>query len=396
MRLIHNYYIDFLKSLKRFFIQIYGDHTSEYVNGILTSGGIKHFEFNYASKSLLQYKLYNQIGFEYPTCLINLTDIITDNADPRFINTGVFNSNLSIPLSLNETNEMEIRCRFKWVTAYINIRINFENGADVLNYYDRLHNLPINFNFYSYKYNSYIDVTSLVEDDPNNYDNLVFKIENTSAELRYYSLIPYEPIFKINNKQKNIQNDNNEYFINLDLEVQIPIPTILYKSDAFNNIVKNIEIVITDTFGLGNPILIDTNMVYIDNKRKISNILILDKKDFIITTEDITTGGDDNDLTTLDDNEITTLSYINIKIPIQYQYLFNNKILSIYFNEDTTNQNPLVIHKKLGLFNVDGTNILIDDNYIYFRELITSSSELNNCYNKYISFSELKLIIFNL
>ena len=377
MRHVHNYYVDFLKSLKKFISNIYGDATIELVNGEETVGGIKHFEFNYASKSILQYKLYKHINFEFPTCIINITDIQTDNSHPMRYNSGIYTPEISQVVGTNTRTNENIIVDYRWVTMNINIRLNFETGADVLNYYDRLNNLPINFMFYSYKYASFIDGTELMYGSALDYDGVYLKTEPTSGRLRYWFSYYTEPIFKILSKQKNIDGTNNEFYISLDLECQLKIPAIIAGVNRNNFLIKNIEIVITNTFNIDNPILIDTNEVYIDNKNKLNNVVLLEKSNFEVIQ--------------LNDKE-----YIQLKLSKEYLPFLNDKIVSLYICSDVTNADPKVTHKKFGIFNVDETNILIDGDFIIFRSLTTQDDEFYTGYINIGEFSDVRLLIFNI
>jgi hypothetical protein len=428
MRLIHNYYVDFLKSLKKFITNLYGDINYINYNGenINTAGGFKNFEFNYASKSLLHYKLYKQINFEYPVCLINVNDIQqSDNSHASRFNGMIHTETLAQEISFNPNTMQAIYVDFKWVTLQIGIRMNFETSADVLNYFDRLLNLPANFMFYSYKYGSFIDCTSLLEgyteDEINSFENIYLKMEPTSDKLKYWSFYETEPVFKINNKQKNIINDNNEFYINLDLEVQLKIPTQVNNIYKRNQIVKNIEIVIANTFNIDNPILIDTNEVYIDNKHKLSKVFIMDKNDF-----DIDNNNDSIlDFLFIDQPEEILLkkpkSFTYMKFPKAYKYLLENKLLSIYMCSDVTASSPKLFNIKYGVFNKDKTNMIeaiisdkiedtqfiiedsLLDGYIYLcsknmddLDSLDNIDSLSNLYKSIDTLSDIRFLIYNI
>jgi hypothetical protein len=395
MRLVHNYYVDFLKSLKKFIENIYGDAQVFTDHGIVSVGGFRNYEFNYASKSLLHHKLYKQIGFEFPTCIINLTDIQTDNTQPFRYNYGIYTEDLAQTVSINKTTNELVKVDFRWVNLSINIKMNFETGADVLNYYDRLNNLPINFMFYSYKYNSFLDGTSIIETDIkdnstkqdeilSNYSDIYYKMEPTSSNLRYWFSYDTEPIFKIVSKQKNIDADNNNYSIDLNLEVQLKIPAVMAKINSRTNlIIKNIEIIIANTFNIDNPILIEEPQIYIDNKNQLSKIFIMDKTDFNFDM------GEDG------------INWIELKIPEIHLNHLMNKFISLYLCSDVTKIDPLLFHKRFGLLNLDmlknleQTNIIIKDGYVIFRYLAVKDEELFNIYENIDTFSDLRLLVFN-
>lgn len=380
MRLVHNYYVDFLKSLKKFISNIYGDATVEMVNGIETVGGIKYFEFNYASKSLLHYKLYQHINFEYPTCIINIIDVQTDNSHPMRYNSGIYTPEIAQIVGTNTKTMDNIVVDYRWVTINLNIRMNFETGADVINYYDRLNNLPVNFMFYSYKYSSFIDGTDLMFGSADDYEGVYLKMEPTTGRLRYWFNYMTEPIFKIVSKQKNIMSDTNDFYIDLSLEVQLKIPAIIAGVTYQNQVVKNIEIIIANTFNIDNPLLIDTKEVYIDNKNKLNHVILLNKEDFSIESIDATKG----------------TNRVKLKISTDFLPYLENKIISLYICSDVTDRAPQISHKEFGVFNIDETNILIEDDSIVF---IGSSAIKDDFYTGYLSLgplSDIRLLVFNI
>lgn len=395
MKLIHNYYVDFLKSFKKFISATFSDadNSSLDLTGINLptndNGGIKEFKFNYASKNLLHHKLYKQVGFEYPTCIINLTDIRTDNTFvSRFI-SGIYNPETVQTVGWNNKTHDALKVEFKFNTVYLNVRINFETGADVLNYYDRLSVLPYMFYFYYYKYNCFIDGTDLIYDvdssafNLEDYENLYLKMEPTSNKLKYWFPYENEPLFKINSLQKNVNYNNNEYYITFDVECLLKIPAVIGRFQRKVELVKSLEIVIANTFNIDYPILMDTKKIYIDNLNKISNILILEKSDFI--KED---------------------DFIKIKIDKQFKSIFENKFISLYYCSDPTLDNPKIYNITFGVFNTLGTNIVEYENYIEFRHLISninSTEDKNNdakqMYDIFLnsdSLSEIQLILYKI
>jgi hypothetical protein len=388
MRLVHNYYVDFLKSFKKFVSNIYGDAEILNINGEETVGGIKHYEFNYASRSILQYKLYKHINFEYPTCIINITDIQTDNTHPMRFNSGIYTPEIVQTLGTNLVTDEQVVTDYRWVTIQLNMKINFETGSDVLNYYDRLNNLPIGFMFYSYKYESFLDATELLSgDDYKNFTNLYIQPEPTQTDttgLRAWFSYQVEPIFKLNSKQNVINNDTNEFNINVDLECQLKIPVIIARTKNANQLVKRFEIVIANTFNADSPLLIDSDMVYIDNLNRLSHNFILQNKNFSIITE----------------NEEEFL-LINAG---QISSFLTNKYVSIYLNSDVTDSDPKVINETLGLFEDLKTNKLIIEDVnstgvnqlnVIFKLPYSTYIQLVQGYLSFTSLSDIRLLAFD-
>ena len=151
-RLIHNWWIYYLKSLKKFINHSFDD-------------SIRNFHYNYANKAIEFGKLYNKPTLENPSCIINLDSFTPDgNIDPIRRNSGFFSILQSLELAINKTNKEVIYCDFKFVNLQQTIMINFNSSTDILNYYDRLTTVyPINHDFESYQFRSLINVHSVTE-----------------------------------------------------------------------------------------------------------------------------------------------------------------------------------------------------------------------------------------
>lgn len=151
-RLIHNWWIYYLKSLKKFINHSFDD-------------SIRNFHFNYANKAIEFGKLYNKPTLENPSCIINLDSFVPDgNMDPIRRNSGFFNTLQSLELAINKTTKEVIYCDFKFVNLQQTIMINFNSSTDILNYYDRLTTVyPINQDFESYQFRSLINIHSVTE-----------------------------------------------------------------------------------------------------------------------------------------------------------------------------------------------------------------------------------------
>ena len=141
---MYNYYLDYLKSFKAFIGQNFPQ--------------IKHYQFNYADKAYLNYKLYSEHVKEYPMCMVNITDITTDDNKAFFRHIGnKYNIDTAQLLASNHTTRDSVIMDFKWVTIQTQVRINLYSVADLLDYHNQLISaFPKAFMFYSYKYNAYI------------------------------------------------------------------------------------------------------------------------------------------------------------------------------------------------------------------------------------------------
>ena len=103
-KLIHNWWISYMKSLKKFFNDTFDD-------------SIVHYEFNYASKSMLLKRMYSNIQQENPSCIVNMDSFGTDdNMDPQRRNSGFYNLEQATPLCKNYTKTEELFIDFKFVS----------------------------------------------------------------------------------------------------------------------------------------------------------------------------------------------------------------------------------------------------------------------------------------
>lgn len=146
-KLIHNWWVYYLKSLKKFL----GDSFDDSIN---------NFEFNYANKGVLLKKLYKQLNVNNPSCIINMSSFRTEsNLDPKRRNSGFYNLDQTNLLAKNISKGLDVRVDFKFVNIQQEIIINFDDATDVLNYYDRFTTVyPLNKDFINYEYKTLINI----------------------------------------------------------------------------------------------------------------------------------------------------------------------------------------------------------------------------------------------
>ena len=301
------FYVDFLKSFKALIARVFPN--------------INHYQFNYGDKSYLNYKLYKNHVTEFPNCHINLTDIrITDDVNHAFFRSisNHFNDLTTQHICNNNTTQESVLLDFKWVNIQIDVRINVETAAEVLNYMNMvLSCFPQNYMFYDYKYNAYIDLESVSKNwkVTDELENVVYKA--VDGEAKKYALYKNEPIFKITNTsiQKTVDGSVNNLGdgINISFDVQLKVPNVIGKNTSGGNKIKGIEIIINaDKFDQSMPILIDMNNdIYSNNRNKASKIISLVKSDI-----DQTNG--------------------RIILNDRIRELLNDKHVSVYILDDTT------------------------------------------------------------
>lgn len=342
---MYSFYLDYLKSFKAFIASVFP--------------AIEHYQFNYADKAYLNYKLYEEHVQEYPMCIVTLTDITTeDNKDFfRYIGMKYSTDTLAL-LASNHTQQSSVIMDFKWVTIQTQIRINLASVADLLDYHNQLISaFPKSFMFYSYKYNSYIPIDDYVTgwEPTDDTEGLYYRaIDQTVQPVAVYNI---EPLFRVNSITKN-KIVGDDISLDINIEVRLKVPNYIGSKSIDNRIVNGIQVVMnTDTNNTDNPILIDMdNDIYSD--RKIRRGYLLTAADFDIV----------NNTAVLD----TTL------------YDLTDKHIGIYLVDDSTSYKPKVYWTE-GLVTIDDIQ---DTNYV-----ITLDDPLSDF--QFSPMSNLRVLVFD-
>ena len=276
-RLIHNWWVEYLKSLKKFI----GDSFDDSINT---------YEFNFSNKSILLKKLYEGVDFQNPSCIISMDTIRLDsNVDPIRRNSGFFNMKEAATIAVNNTIGQLIKVDFKSIVASQSITLNFTNSTDVLNFLDRIHTIyPQNKDFVSYRYRSYINVHEQTEDWLPEHDVENITIDTTATQdndkagrnaweeymmPQRWGEYMVEPLFTLSSVSPSIDKTTEKYQIQISLETRLMVPSTILKTDINFQNIKAIEVVIdvadspTDDKGnelrkissLDKPITIDIN-----------------------------------------------------------------------------------------------------------------------------------------
>jgi len=263
---MYKYYLDFLKSFKIFL----GD----------TFPSIQHYQFNYADKAYLNYKLYNQHVQEYPLCIVNITDLQTeDNAAFMRAAYSQYSGVMVQAIASNLTRRQTIVMDFKRMIIQLNVRINVNNLSDLLNFHNELMSrVPKDFTFYAYNYNSYINIDDYIDgwkiDDDTN--GLYYRAVNQNVEA--FALYNIEPSIKIQSVTKNKTQD--DMYLDIGIEVRLSVPNAAGTNTINDSIIDGIQIIV-EQGDSDLPILIDMdNDIISDRKDKLVKTFILHENNF--------------------------------------------------------------------------------------------------------------------
>ena len=344
---MYNYYLDYLISFKRFIASNFPE--------------IKHYQFNYADKAFLNYKLYQEHVKEYPMCIITLTDITTDDNKDFFRYIGMKYSKETVQLlASNHTKQDSVIMDFKWVTIQTQVRINLTSLADLLSYHNQLISaFPKSFMFYSYKYNAYIPIDEYTKtwESTDDTEGLYYRTEE--QKIQAFARYSIEPIFRVNSVVKNkIIGDDTSLDINL--EVRLKVPNYVGTKTVDNRLLNGIQVVINDQALAGDlPILIDMdNDIFSDRRLKLQRGYIINKTHFSITENQAKFKIDDYDLI--------------------------DKNVGVYMVDDSTLNDPKVFWTEK-FINIDN---IIDGYYVI--DLVDDLVDF-----QFSELSNLQLLIFN-
>ena len=391
-KLVHNWWISYMKSLKKFFNDTFDD-------------SIVHYEFNYAAKSMLLQRLYNNIQTQNPSCIINLESFNTDNnLDPQRRNSGFYNMLQTTPLCKNKTKTTELSIDFKFVNLNQTIIINFNDSSDVLNYYDRMTTVyPLNINFISYDYKSLINV-HLETMDWNLTDEVEGIIvdaaelgsDNTAGMNAWLALLAPQrwaeyyscPTFMINSINQLVDKQNEKYQLQIALTTNLRVPQTLIMKTMDSIGIKAIQVVMdvaetmvpdgeaeikTYSDGSFKPICIDIDR-NIYSSHKTEKVIYLDP---LINIIKVTTP-------ILDENNLDTGFYLNdgyLILPSVFESVVSNRGCALFIIQDSTVNKPRMNWAELGILNeYDPNNIQQENAYRYYTKEIWDQSAIDLYY----------------
>lgn len=347
--MVHNFYIDFLKSFKTFLAGHFPAITT--------------YQFNYSDKTVLNHNLYNEHAREFPAAIVNLTDIRVEDNAAFFRQIGsAYADNLIQNLCENKTIDELVIMDFKWVTLAVQAKINVNSPTDLFNYHNYfLTTFPKNFMFYAYNYSSYIEVESVIQNWSLNdeTEGLYYRLD--IDEVKGFALYNNQPLIKINEVSKN-KGIDGESSVLADFEIYLKVPNVIGKSGVDNRVIDGIQIVINQMGDSKMPILIDMNNdIYSDRRKKMSRIYLLEQSDFNTT-----------------DNTVI--------IPLAILPDIQGKKIGIYMVDDSTSTEPNIIFYEHGL--------LLDSEIGSSNITLTISPDNITNFN-FCAFNILELLIFN-
>ncbi len=290
---VQNIYGDFLRSFKVFLDKV-------------THQTLTKIEWNYGAKPLEYYYMQNHESFEYPTAIVEIQDIQPLNGVSSLARSSgmrIMSSVHQILACENKTLEQKVVLDKRWVNLMFTVTINTEDVTTMLNYHDLfLNHIPYNFLFYDYTFWGQLEVTNFVQDwdfDNDDTENVFLQLDPTyryTADQRYneavdpafhtserdreagrdldvvregeryFSMIKYKPILKLNSITKQTDKESQQHSITMSFEAQIELPNVLLWIKEYT--IESIEIVI-DTVSKHNqlqPILIDIPDNFLTNK----------------------------------------------------------------------------------------------------------------------------------
>ena len=405
-KLVHNWWISYMKSLKKFFNDTFDD-------------SIVHYEFNYAAKSMLLQRLYNNIQAQNPSCIINLEAFSTDNnLDPQRRNSGFYNMLQTTPLCKNKTKTVELYIDFKFVNLSQTIIINFNDSSDVLNYYDRLTTIyPLNVNFISYDYKSLINVhlETLDWDLTDEVEGIIVDAaelgsDNTAGMNAWMQMLAPQrwaeyyscPTFMITNINQLIDKQNEKYQLQISMTTCLRVPQTLIMKAMENIRIRTIQVVmdvadkVVETMENGypentsysdgsfKPICIDIDRdIY--STYKTDKVIYLDPVINIIQVQANIT----------DENGQDTGFYTNegfLILPSVFEPVIMNHGCALFIIQDSTINKPRMNWSELGILNIyDPNNIQDDSAYRFYTKEVWQQETIDDYYSGVVENQRFKI-----
>ena len=410
-KLIHNWWVSYMKSLKKFFNDTFDD-------------SIVNYEFNYASKSMLLKRLYNNIQAQNPSCIINLEFFTSDsNLDPKRRNSGFYNMHQTIPLAKNLSKYQELSVDFKFVNLRQTIIINFNDSSDVLNYYDRLTTVyPLNIEFISYDYKTFINIHAETMDWDMNKDTTEGVIID-AAELgsdNYAGMNAWEefmapqrwaeyictPNFLIEGITQSVDKQNEKYQLQIAMTTRLRVPQTLLVRAANEIGIKAIQVVIDLGESETNLDLTGANHspasysdsafkpICIDMDRNIYSSYKNDKSLFLDPNINIVQIKTD----ILDNSGNPSGYYLNdgyLILPSYFENIMNQHGAALFIVQDSTIANPRLYWSELGILTKKPELATVDPEYDeltnvnrYYTVEVWDQDKINQVYQAQSYFSD--------
>lgn len=213
---VHNIYSDVLLSL------------SYFLNFILNNQ-IKNFQYNIGSTSFM---LDYNPNYKFPAAIINYEDSRYSNARPDTF-LKAFNNINQIPVLYNNDKDILLKIQEDLFQISVEIILNCDSQYQCINFRHMIETLmPINKYLQLYQFTSYFELDTFYNNaflfDVNNDDieNLVFKLDKITNELKHFFTVTYEPLIKLNSTNIGLQDvAASSFSLNLSFELMMQLPS---------------------------------------------------------------------------------------------------------------------------------------------------------------------------
>ena len=316
---VHNVYSDILLSL------------SYFLNKILNNQ-IQNFQYNIGSTSFV---LDYNPNYKFPAAIINYENSTYSNARPNTF-LRPFNNINQIPVLYNKDKDILLKIQEDLFNVSVEIIINCDSQYQSINFKHVIESLmPLNKYLQLYEFTSYFELDSFYNNaflfDVNNDDieNLVFKLDRITNELKYFFTVSYQPLIRLNSSNIGLQDISSSNFaltLNFDLLMQLPSKVLFsYQSEQqqqynFNavKLLKHDNIIV--------PVNVNNDHVQIKVKDESNNLHVVNCPCNIVNNE--LTGSYNSDATK---NIVINSSVTNETIEGKVFGEFDNQIITEAF-----------------------------------------------------------------
>lgn len=375
-KLIHNWWVYYLKSLKKFF----GDSFDDSIN---------NFEFNYANKGVLLKKLYKQMNVNNPSCIINMSSFRTEsNLDPKRRNSGFYNLDQTNLLAKNITRGLDVRVDFKFVNIQQEIILNFDDATDVLNYYDRFTTVyPLNKDFINYEYKTLINIHNETKgwELTDNTDGIIYdaSILGNDNNAGPNSWTEYQqpqrwgqyiccPQFNVGDVTQMIDKQSQKYSLRIGLNTLLRVPQTIITRYANELSIRAIQVVLD--IGTQKPLEYVSKTTSVDDKNGLTKNTINLNNSVKVHENGLPTFTSlekpiciDIDRDIYDSYRMENVLYLSGRInfdklngklilPPFLEPLLQNKAAALYIVQDSTTQDPELFWLELGYLHAENTD----------------------------------------
>ena len=258
----HNFFINFFLYIKEFLnytiLGGYDARTSQLLK-------IKHFSFNFGSKTYASKLNYDQETYEYPIAKINILDIrpFDSNSQIQRRILGLEDNIRKIILADNITKQSVIMADLSLNYVNANIEIQFEDSSDIINFQNMILNiLPLNKTVQLPEQVNTINLTNIIRDlkwqTNDKISNIIISPNNTWTDQDYvYGLLYQKPLCELQNINFQQDKEGMRHTMNIDILFTFLKPVKLFakKYRSYKKIVLNINNINNDIIVDSKPLL---------------------------------------------------------------------------------------------------------------------------------------------